>query len=398
MIGWVVTWTLIIVLRYKQEILSSWREPVLKHPVLIFESDDWGAGPLIQAQSLNRIKSMLNRYQDKYGHHPVMTLGVILSVPDTRKIQTEKYKVYFEKKLDHAEFLSIKNVMLKGLENGVFDLQLHGMAHYWPNNLMYALQKNDKVKDCLNADEFLATETLPSVLQSRWTDTTTLPTMPLKEHEIQSAVREEVNVFTQIFGLTPKIVVPPTFVWTAQVESYWYEQSVEYLVTPGRRFEGRSDTGAPSGMGWKIYNSQMSDSGLRYIVRNDYFEPSLGHSADMAMSYLEKKTKLAQPTLLEIHRSNFIQGREQTDMSLAELEKVIVNACKNYPELMFLSTKELADKYVANTSNFIELSYLMKMNVVTERILAYQALKKWLYISGLILPFFVFKKILIKLS
>lgn len=192
--------------------------------------------------------------------------------------------------------------------------------------------------------------------------------------------------------------MPPTFVWTAQVESYWYEQSVEYLVTPGRRFEGRSDTGAPSGMGWKIYNSQMSDSGLRYIVRNDYFEPSLGHSADMAMSYLEKKTKLAQPTLLEIHRSNFIQGREQTDMSLAELEKVIVNACKNYPELMFLSTKELADKYVANTSNFIELSYLMKMNVVTERILAYQALKKWLYISGLILPFFVFKKILIKLS
>lgn len=392
MIAWVGTWAIIITIRYKQEILLSWQEPVLKYPVLIFEGDDWGAGPLIQDQALEKIISLLTRYVDKYGHHPMMTLGVILSIPDAAQIIMGEYKHYYDLKLDDEKFLKIKNTMLKGVEKGIFDLQLHGMAHYWPDNLMYALQTDDRVKNWLNESEFLATEMLPSVLQSRWTNTRTLPTKALEYNEIKLAVKEEVEVFTKIFGVVPKIVVPPTFVWTTEVENRWNEQAIEYLVTPGQRFEGRSSVGEPIVAGQKIYNNQKSCSGLTYIVRNDFFEPGLGHTAEMALKALDKKTKLSQPTLLEIHRANFIQNDKITITSLEELEKTIVYARKKYPDLMFLSTKELADKYVESDLNFIKFSYFTRVGAAMERMWAYQPFRKWLYISGLILPFFVLRK------
>jgi len=42
---WPLVWALVIILRYFQDLMANWNEPVIKHPVLIFESDDWGAGP-----------------------------------------------------------------------------------------------------------------------------------------------------------------------------------------------------------------------------------------------------------------------------------------------------------------------------------------------------------------
>ena len=271
---WFIIWSIAITYRYKQEILSSWQEPVLKHPVLIFESDDWGAGPLIQDKSLGQIISILERYCDKQGHHPVMTLGVVLSIPDTKKIKSIEYKRYFEKKLDDFEFEKIKGVMLKGLEQGIFDLQLHGMAHYWPDNVMYALQTDAHVRDWLNEADFSVTETLPSVLQSRWTNTKTLPTTPLKDNEVSHAIKEEVNMFTQIFGFIPKVAVPPTFVWTPVVENRWHEHGLEYLTTPGHCCNLRDENGVPvvdefirlarGGAGWHSFMWQKPSSACPY--------------------------------------------------------------------------------------------------------------------------------------
>jgi len=393
---WFIIWFIIIVCRYRQEILSSWQEPVLKRPVLIFESDDWGAGPLNQAEALGQIISILTRHYDKQGHHPVMTLGVILSIPDAKKIKATEYKTYSEKRLDDFQFEEIKEIMLKGLEHGIFDLQLHGMAHYWPDNLMYALQSDGSVRAWLNEGGFLVTEALPSMLQSRWTDTKKLPTTALKVNEVRNAVKEEVNAFMQVFDIVPVVAVPPTFIWSAVVENCWYEQSIKYLVTPGQCFNKRNHIGLPSSTGQKIFNGQKSESGLTYIVRNDFFEPGLGHTAEMAVNAMEQKSQLAQPTLLEIHRTNFIQDNKTTKLSLEELERTIVLALEKYPDLIFISTKELADIYVSNKCSFVETSTIIRLGIVMDRVWGYQAIRKWLYVSALFIPFLCLKTLLKK--
>lgn len=73
---------------YRLELLHLWREPVLRYPVLIVESDDWGAGPLSQAEALNRLIDSLARFKDCDGRHPVMTLALILAVPNGKAIST----------------------------------------------------------------------------------------------------------------------------------------------------------------------------------------------------------------------------------------------------------------------------------------------------------------------
>lgn len=88
-LSWLVIWGLIIFQRYHQELKRYWLEPILKYPVLIFESDDWGAGPLVQSHILKRIAVVLGQYTDKNNHHPIMTLAVILSIPDSDKIKKE---------------------------------------------------------------------------------------------------------------------------------------------------------------------------------------------------------------------------------------------------------------------------------------------------------------------
>src|SRR5512143_1501807 len=67
-----------VLLAFAGPLAARWREPVLRSPVLIIESDDWGAGPLQQADALRCIAALLQRVRDRSGRQAVMTLGVVL--------------------------------------------------------------------------------------------------------------------------------------------------------------------------------------------------------------------------------------------------------------------------------------------------------------------------------
>jgi len=52
---------------YASDLHRRWREPVLRYPVLVIESDDWGAGPLEQAQALDALHQVLQGHRDQTG-------------------------------------------------------------------------------------------------------------------------------------------------------------------------------------------------------------------------------------------------------------------------------------------------------------------------------------------
>ena len=50
-----------ILLWYRRKLVARWRELVLEHPVLIIESDDWGAGPSSPRLRSHRLVDMLTQ-------------------------------------------------------------------------------------------------------------------------------------------------------------------------------------------------------------------------------------------------------------------------------------------------------------------------------------------------
>jgi hypothetical protein len=327
-----------VLLYYRRDLLALWREPVLRYPVMIIESDDWGAGPVeAQAKALNQIADLLIRYKDHTGRHPVMTLALVLAVPDGRAIRKDGQ--YHRLTLEDPMFEPVLQAIEWGRAAGVFAPQLHGLEHYWPDALMASVEP--AVRTWREGDAPATTEALPSHLQSRWVDATALPSLPLSSDAVDGAVSEEVRMYQRVFSEWPRVVVPPTFVWNETVEAAWAREGLKCVVTPGLRSACRNADGLPDCDTGPLHNGQQGN-GMTYIVRDDYFEPERGHSAERALAALTEKMAQGRPCLLETHRSNFISNEEECVGALCALEELNSRALARNPTLRFLATAELA--------------------------------------------------------
>jgi len=363
-----------------------WREPMLKQPVLIIESDDWGAGPPEQAEQLARIAAVLASHVDRAGQKPVMTLGVVLSVADCARILADGLRHYHRKSLDQAEFAATLAAIKRGAKGGVFALQLHGEEHYWPPALLAAARADSKVAAWLRGTDIPRTELLPAALQSRWIDATELPSKPLPSGEIGTAALAEVARFRNIFGKGPKVAVPPTFIWNDVVEAAWGGAGVQVVVTPGRRYVARDAEGEPSAEGAAIVNGDRGAAGITYLVRNDYFEPARGHQAERGLAALAAKTRAGRPTLLETHRINFLGDAALADAAIRELDRLLALALRAFPNLLFLSTEELASQIRRGDPRLIERRLSARLHVWLRRLWGISRLRKLAWVTGVIVP------------
>ncbi|MCU0840089.1 MAG: hypothetical protein MUC79_00010 [Thiobacillaceae bacterium] len=328
-----------ILLWYRRELLAAWREPVLRHPVLIIESDDWGAGPVeAQARALHQLVELLTKFKDRTGRHPVMTLALVLAVPDGPSIRRDGR--YHRLTLEDPMFAPVREAIERGRAAGVFALQLHGLEHYWPDALMAS--PDPAVRAWLEGDAPAITERLPSPLQSRWTDASVLPSRPLPPERIAAAVAEEVRLYERIFGERPRVAVPPTFVWNEAVERAWAREGIEFVVTPGLRSACRNADGVPDCDAGPFHNG-LRGAGVGYVVRPDYLEPERGHRAERALAALAARTAEGRACLLETHRSNFIADVALSSSAFEAIHQLYNAALQQNQELRFPSTAELGD-------------------------------------------------------
>lgn len=351
----IIAWlgvSLLLIWAWRRPLIALWREPVLRYPVLIIESDDWGAGPLAQTAALQGLAELLDHFRDHWGHPPVMTLGVILAIVDTAGDHKQCYQHIT---LNDKSLAAIRSAMLSGVDTGVFSLQLHGMEHYRPASLLKAAQTDPAVAQWISGDSLPTTEPLPSPLQSRWTDSSELPSTDLKADEIEAMVAEETHAYTQIFGQPARVVVPPTFQWTEAVEHAWAQAGIETLISPGRRLVRRDADGKLVEDGSRQYNGSRGISGIGYLIRDAWFEPSLGHRAAKGLQALNDHSALGRPALLETHRYNFL-GTTRED-SLQQLNTLLHEALEHHPKLRFVSSEDLATHLAARDPDWVHSAW-----------------------------------------
>lgn len=375
-----------IIWRYRMVLVRHWREPVLRYPVVIIESDDWGPGPTGQARRLAEVCELLSRYRDATGRCPVMTVGVVLGMPDVAAIRLSGMTHYQRVTLEDARYRDVRAALQDGAHCGVLALQLHGMEHLWPPTFVRLAQRDGEVRCWLEQSDDAGTETLPPQVQSRWIDGSTLPSQPLDAATIEPAVREEVATFARIFGKLPAVAVPPTFIWNAAVERAWAAVGVRFVVTPGRRYTSRNPQGQPDGIDRQMLNGELGDGGVRYLVRDIYFEPTLGHQAGRVLAEIQQHYRLGRPALLETHHYDFLGEESAHERSLRQLESLLNGLLRELPRVRFMSTEELGEAYLQGNSELFDWCWLARIHIWLRRLAILGRLRKLGWVTGLVVP------------
>lgn len=390
-IAWLLAQT-VLLFAYRHALAARWRELVLRYPVAVFESDDWGAGPLDQAKALENLRVILARFKDKMGRTPVATLGVILATADTRRIRDAGGAEYFSASLSDPVYTPLREVMEEGVRQGVFALHLHGMEHYWPQTLMQAAAKDTNVRDWLQSDGIPGTESLPSPLQARWTDASVLPSRALESEALRAAIAEEASLFVTCFNVRPRVAVATTFVWTEEVEAAWANAGIDVIITPGVRYTCRDATGKPGGEDKRMFNGELSKNGQIYLVRDVYFEPMLGHTPVRLVNDVEEHARLGRPCLVEMHRFNFIGAAEKCDKSLRVLEAALEQLQHALPEMRFMTSLELAEAMRIKMPALVEAKLTPRIRIWLRRIKQIRGFTKLTKIGGLAVPLWLVGK------
>ncbi|OYW39355.1 MAG: hypothetical protein B7Z35_04375 [Hydrogenophilales bacterium 12-61-10] len=372
-----------VLLAFARPLVARWREPVLRCPVLVIESDDWGAGSLAQKEALARLSALLQGVRDLHGRAAVMTLGVVLEVPDGARIAASGGKEYHALPLTDARFEGVRRAMLDGIQSGVFVPQLHGQCHYWPAAVTAVAQTDGVVRDWLCATDLAATEDLPSHLQSRWVDARSLPSRTLPVDAIQHAVAAEAQAYHAVFGEQPQVAVATTFVWTDAVEAAWRDAGVNVIITPGRRATCRNTRGQPACVDASMLTGECSLAGQVYLVRDVYFEPALGHAPQRVMEGLQSRSVQGRACLVETHRFNFLRAPEA---SCAALESALQQALAACPAVRFTSPLELANALLARDADWVETRLRQRLRAWRARLDEIPRFRRIAQLSGLALP------------
>jgi hypothetical protein len=383
---WLVGLAVVFGCLQRRTLQRLWREPMLRSPVLIIESDDWGPGPPADAEALQSLAQILGRHRDARGKSATITLGMLLAVPDTEKIRQADGRRYHAASISEPRFGSILAAIRRGADDGVFSPQLHGMEHYWPDAVMKASRDRESVRSWLMQDGVPRHEDLHAALQSRWIDGSALPSVELPGEEVAAAAVGEVEAFGRVFGVKPFVVVPPTFVWTETTEAAWSSAGVGVVVTPGTRYFARDGAGQLVGTGKRLYNGETGESGMVYVVRDDYFEPALGHRAERALAAIEAKTRVGSPTLLETHRFNFTGPPAQKEDALRETEVLLRSVVERFPCVRFMSTAELASAMGRADPDLVEGSRASRIRIWLARSARISRLRKLAWLTGAIVP------------
>ena len=378
----IMLWALVL-LAFARPLRARWREPVFRYPALVVESDDWGAGPLAQTEALRGIASVLQSFRDSTGRFAVMTLGIVFEVPDTERLAREGMTSYRGRGLDDACFEPLWRVIQSGVASGVFAPQLHGQCHYWPQALMTAAQSDDRVRAWLTGVPLAPTEDLPAHLQTRWIDASQLPSRALDAAQIAAAADEEAASYKKLFGRSPEVAVPTTFVWNGEVESAWKRAGVEVVITPGRRATSRDAAGHTAGVDRRMLTGDRSDAGQCYLVRDVYCEPALGHSAQRLVDGLVERTRQGRACLVEMHRINFMR---QMDQSLRTLEAAMALSLDRYPNLRFSTPLELARAIRQGNPELLETRFGMRLRAWLARLHEVPHFARATRFTGLFVP------------
>jgi hypothetical protein len=344
---------------------------------VVIESDDWGSIRMpslstfekleksgldlrsLDAERYNRNDSfatntdleslfqVLSGFKDGKGNNAVFTAISVVANPDFEKIRKNNFNEYFYEPFTETlkRYPGCERsfeLWKEGIEKRLFVPQMHGREHLNIKAWIKALKNGDR-QTCLAFDEGIW-GFVPNQLLLPDTDfqAAFLLSEPEEIDYQRRILTDGLILFKKLFGYKAEYFVPPNGSFNNNLNLTLTQNGVKFRSAPKIQSESIGFGKTKKVIHWL---GQKDKSGIRYITRNCFFEPSQ-QVKDWVDSCL-RDIKIAfiwhKPAIISSHRVNYIGAlnSENRDRGLNLLKVLLQSILKNWPDVEFLTTPEL---------------------------------------------------------
>lgn len=343
--------------------------------IVVIESDDWGSirmpsqqvsneleaygidisssdshrynryDTLASAEDFELLFSVLSKFQDVHGKHPVFTALSLVANPDFEKIRENDFQTY------HYELLTdtlkryypnqrVFDCWQEGISKKFFIPQFHGREHLNVTAWINALRNKDReARLAFDARMWGYNNRHPHGVSFQAAFDIESST-DIEVHK--DIIKDGLLLFENVFGYKASLFVPPNGYLHEDLYGFSKEYGIDFMysskwhpipVKPGK-YEKRFN-----------YLGKENYAGQVFITRNAFFEPSQGDAACVlnCIRDIEMAFRFGKPAIISSHRVNYIGALEQENRKrgLTMLTELLTIICKRWPEVEFLTTEQL---------------------------------------------------------
>lgn len=344
--------------------------------IVVIESDDWGAirMPSVEVRSqllaegyavnerpyewydtletnedVEALFSVLRKFRDFRGHHPVITANFLQQNPDFAKIQANGFSEYFGESIadtykHYPKSDRVMEMVHQGVAEGLIMPQCHGREHLNIRRWMRDLQTGNK--DVLRS--FYAG--MPGIFPKDNPSSGNKYVVALhlesasEQNEIEMIVEEALGLFENTWGFRSNTFVACNYTWNDGVEKVLQRNDVRMIQT-GRKQELSTYSG-----GRFHFSGERGRYDNVYSVRNCNFEPSVCAPCRLPgnlLSQVERCFESRRVAVISSHRINFAGGLDVANRirTLNMLEEMLDWVQRKYPDVEYMSSDKLMEVY-----------------------------------------------------
>lgn len=351
-------------------------EKNLNYPVVVLESDDWGAfripsnevyselekkgiqlnfpgadyynlyDTLESKQDLELLFEVLSAHKDSEGNSAILTPLSLCANPNFTKIRENGYSKYeyfnLAESLDYYQRDGVLNLYKEGINNRLFLPQFHGREHLNVPVWMRALSEN--IGDARTAFDYEV-----------WGHINTHPNnifyQAAFELEYESdlevhkkVIQDGLNLFETTFGYKAQYFVPPNGPMNNKLYPILADNGISLISSDIIQLESLGNQKFKRHF---RYLGKKNKFDQKYIKRNCFFEPSAEGKdwVDSCLSEIEMAFKFGKPAIISTHRVNFIGGLSPQNRAngLKKLDDLLKQITQKWPNVVFKTTPELYD-------------------------------------------------------
>lgn len=345
--------------------------------IVVIESDDWGSirmpsreiyeqflkkgirvdrdpycryDGLATKEDLGNLFEVLDSVRDKNGRPAVLTADSVVANPQFDKIEVSKFQRYFREPFTDTLKKSSRhegalNLWKQGMVAGLFKPQFHGREHLNVKKWLKCLQNGEpSTLEAFRMGCFGLTAAVDPCINNNY-----MGAFNSGLHEdisdYKEILKDGLTMFENIFGYQSKSFIATTYTWHPAIEQYLKEFGIKYL-------QGLITQKIPHGNDCDIeyrkrnFQGKRSASGLIYLMRNAFFEPSQMQSSDHVGECLHRIAlafRWGKAAVICTHRLNFIGSidKKNADRNLPMLRELLRRIVKRWPDVEFMSSDEL---------------------------------------------------------
>lgn len=305
-------------------------------------------------EDLDRLFSVLEKYEDHRGKHPTFQAAYIVANPDYEKIAQSGFEKYYDltipevpKRWQRGDFVAKAK---EGIKKGVWLPTYHGNAHFDPELWLKRLCNNEEARRTFRESCYLGERDLHyCCLYGKNTI----------DYQRES-VRKGIKRFQRIFGFRPYSTIAPSYIWELETEKLFAEAGIKVIqgknlqqIKPNlwHRIEGKIINMLGYRHALKLWQIKTGDKNLAYNIcylpRNIYFEP-LGQKDESIVLQTYNQIKQVwernEPAVIITHRINYaFLAPEAVETNLKYLNKLLNLLINREKDVAFMTDREVIE-------------------------------------------------------